>query len=212
MRARALRRKAALARRLLEAGNARFVAGTLRRQDRIAERRRALTGGQAPFASVLACSDSRVVPEMIFDRHIGDLFVARIAGNVVTDAVLGTFEFGHSVLGIELIVVLGHEGCGAIAATYDALINGTTLPPHLDEIERCIRPNIAHVVAAGGDKDEASVANAHAQTAQLMRSLVLRGAAAAGDVTIVPAEYRLGSGRVVFLEQPPLTSARTANT
>ena len=180
----------------LRAGNARFVAGAMTNQNGVVERRLALTGGQAPFATILACSDSRVGPELLFDQRVGDLFVTRNAGNFVTDAVLGTIEYGYSALGVKLIVVLGHESCGAISATYDALKNAAPLPPHLDAIENGIRAGIAPVVAAHGSKNAASVANAKAQAVRLSRSSVLAAAIAKGDLHVVAAEYHLGSGRV----------------
>lgn len=184
----------------LRAGNARFVAGAMTNQSGIVERRLALAGGQTPFAAILACSDSRVPPELLFDQGVGDLFVARNAGNFVTDAVLGTIEYGYSALGVKLVVVLGHQSCGAIGATYDALKNGAPLPPHLDAIENGIRAGIASVVTAGGTKDAASVANAKAQVTRLSRSEVLRKAIAADKLRVVAAEYHLGSGRVTLLD------------
>jgi carbonic anhydrase len=183
----------------LRAGNARFVAGAMTNQNGVVERRLALTGGQAPFATILACSDSRVTPELLFDQRVGDLFVTRNAGNFVTDAVLGTMEYGYSALGVKLIVVLGHESCGAISATYDALKNAAPLPPHLDAIENGIRAGIAPVVAAHGSKNAASVANAKAQAARLSRSSVLGAAITKGDLHVVAAEYHLGSGRVEII-------------
>jgi carbonic anhydrase len=183
----------------LVTGNERFVAGNLRYQNGLAERRLALAGGQAPFAAVLACSDSRVAPELVFDQNIGDLFIARNAGNFVTDAVLGTLEYGYEHLGSKLIVVLGHESCGAISATYDALANGTPLPPHLDAIENGIRAGIAGVVHEHGSKDAASAANARAQAARLQRSPILAHGVAAADLEIVAAIYHLKTGAVVFL-------------
>jgi carbonic anhydrase len=180
----------------LRAGNARFAAGAMTNQNGVVERRLALTGGQAPFATILGCSDSRVAPELVFDQRVGDLFVTRNAGNFVTDAVLGTIEYGYSALGVKLIVVLGHESCGAISATYEALANGAPLPPHLDAIENGIRAGIASVVSAHGTKNAASVANAKAQAARLSRSSVLSAAIAKGDLHVVAAEYHLAGGRV----------------
>jgi carbonic anhydrase len=185
----------------LAAGNARFVAGTMKNQNGIVERRLALAGGQAPFATILACSDSRVGPELIYDQHVGDLFVIRNAGNFVTDAGLGTIEYGYAALGSKLIVVLGHDSCGAISATYDALKNHEPLKPHLDAIEHGIADGIASVVAAHGTKNAASSANAKAQAAKLgPRSTILQAAIASGDLRVVAAEYHLGTGRVTILE------------
>jgi carbonic anhydrase len=116
-------------------------------------------------ATILACSDSRVSRELVYDQHVGDLFVVRNAGNFVTDAVLGTIEYGYSVLKSKLIVVLGHDACGAISATCDAIKSGTPLKPHLDATkfvvsvvklhraacpEQCPAPSWAATPSAGG--------------------------------------------------------------
>ncbi|MEO6991223.1 MAG: carbonic anhydrase [Candidatus Baltobacteraceae bacterium] len=184
----------------LQAGNARFVSGTLTHNSLVDERRAALTGGQAPFATILSCSDSRVPPEHVFDESLGDLFVARNAGNFVTDAVLGTIEYGYAVLGVKLIVVLGHESCGAISATYDAIANEKPLPPHLDAIQRGIESGIQSVVTAHGSKDDATRANAKAQAALLASSSpVLAPAVKSGDLHIVSAVYTLADGKVTML-------------
>jgi carbonic anhydrase len=184
----------------LTAGNARFVAGAMTNQNGVVERRMALAGGQAPFATVLACSDSRVAPELIYDQRVGDLFVVRNAGNFVTDAVLGTIEYGYSALGSKLIVVLGHDSCGAISATYDAIKSGVPLKPHLDAIEHGIAGGIARVIAAHGTKNAASSANAQAQAAKLgTRSAVLHAGLASGDLRVVAAEYRIADGHVTLL-------------
>jgi carbonic anhydrase len=184
----------------LAAGNRRFVAGSMTNQNGVVERRTALAGGQAPFATILSCSDSRVAPELVYDQRVGDLFVVRNAGNFVTDAVLGTIEYGYAALGSKLIVVLGHESCGAIGATYDALKSGTPLKPHLDAIEHGIAAGIAGVVAAHGTKNDASVANAKAQAAKLRAaSDVLRAGIATGDLHVVAAEYHLAGGGVTVL-------------
>lgn len=181
----------------LAAGNARFVAGTMTNQNGVIERRMALTAAQAPFATLLACSDSRVAPELVYDQRVGDLFVVRNAGNFVTDAVLGTIEYGYSVLGSKLIVVLAHESCGAISATYDAVKTHTPLKPHLDAIERGIAAGIAPVVHAHGTKNAAGIANAKAQAIKLSAlSPVLNAGVTSGDLRIVAADYHLGTGRI----------------
>jgi carbonic anhydrase len=183
----------------LVAGNKRFVGGTLSNQDGVTERRLALTGHQAPFASILSCSDSRVPPELVFDQNVGDLFVFRNAGNFVVDSVLGTLEYGYSALGVKLIVVMGHEQCGAVSATYDAIANAKPLPPNLDAIENGIQRGIWPVVAAHGSKQEAVLANVRAQTEKLKASPVLGPAIASGDCKVVTAEYRFDSGAVDVL-------------
>lgn len=183
----------------LVAGNARFVAGSLTHQDSVTERRLAFTGHQAPFASILACSDSRVSPELLFDQSVGDLFVYRNAGNFAQPAVLGTLEYGYSVLGVRFILVLGHEECGAVKASYDALRDGKPLPPNLDVIENAIAPGIAQVVAARGSTHDAVVANAKAQAVRLSASPVLGPAIASGAIQVAPADYDFASGKVTLL-------------
>jgi carbonic anhydrase len=180
----------------LEAGNRRFVSGSLTQQDGVTERRLALTGHQAPFASILSCSDSRVPRELIFDQNVGDLFVFRNAGNFVDPAVLGTLEYGYANLGVKLIVVLGHEACGAVKATYQAVADNQRLPPNLDVLEDAIAPGIDAVVAARGSTHAAVVANAQAQAKKFRRSPVLGTAIASGDVRVVAADYDFTTGRV----------------
>ena len=185
----------------LISGNARFVAGTLTHMSLLDERRAALTGGQAPFATILSCSDSRVPPEHVFDESLGDLFVVRNAGNFVTDAALGTIEYGYSVLGVKLVVVLGHDSCGAVLATYDALAENKTLPPHLDVIQHGIEDGIRSVVTAHGSKTDASRANARAQAARIIASgPVLAPAVASGDLQVISAIYTLADGKVTILK------------
>ncbi len=183
----------------LTAGNARFVGGTLSQQSTMAERRVALAGHQAPFAAILSCSDSRVPPELIFDQNVGDLFVFRNAGNFVDGGVLGTMEYGYGNLGIRLFVVVGHEECGAVKATYSAVRDKKRLPRNLDVIEDAIAPGIDAVVAARGTTHAAVVANAKAQAGRFARSPVLGPAIARGDIRVVPAEYDFTNGRVRLL-------------
>lgn len=168
-------------------------------QNGVIERRLALTSHQAPFASILSCSDSRVPPELVFDAGVGDLFVVRNAGNFVGPPVLGTLEYGYDMLGVKLIIVLGHEKCGAVSATYDALRERKPLPPNLDALEAGIAPGISGIVAAGGTLHRAVVANARAQAASLLRSPVLGPAIKNGTCTIAAADYDFAGGKVRFL-------------
>jgi carbonic anhydrase len=185
--------------RRLAAGNARFVSGRLTQQNTVTVRRLALTGHQAPFAAILSCSDSRVPPELVFDQNVGDLFVYRNAGNFVQPAVLGTMEYGYSALGVRLIVVLGHEACGAVKATYDALADQKPLPPNLNVIEDAIAPGIRSEVTAKAGMHRAVVANARAQAARFAESPVLGPALTRGDVRVVAADYDFASGKVTLL-------------
>ncbi len=185
--------------RRLVAGNLRFVSGSLTQQDSVTERRLAFTGHQAPFASILTCSDSRVPPELLFDQNVGDLFIYRNAGNFVQPAVLGTLEYGYGALGVKLILVVGHEECGAVKATYSAVEERKPLPPNLDVIEKAIAPGIAGVVAHKGTLHDAVEANAKAQAAKISSSPVLGPAIASGAVRVVAADYDFHTGRVTLV-------------
>ena len=122
----------------LKAGNERFVTGNLSNKDTYAEDRKRLCEGQHPFAVVLCCSDSRVVPEIIFDQKLGDLFVIRNAGNIVDEEVLGSIEYAVEHLGTPLVVVMGHAACGAVTAT----CQGGDLPGHILDLAKRIKPSI----------------------------------------------------------------------
>lgn len=124
---------------LLKRGNTRFVSGVLVQKHHDAETRRRLSEGQHPFAVVLCCSDSRVVPEILFDQQLGDLFVIRNAGNVVDEDVFGSIEYAVEHLESPLVVVLGHSSCGAVTAT----CHGGELPGHIIDIAQRIRPSIS---------------------------------------------------------------------
>jgi carbonic anhydrase len=194
----AVRPDEALAR--LTAGNARFVAGNLTHGNIAVERRRAFAAYQAPFASVLSCSDSRVPPELIFDQNLGDLFVIRVAGNFADDVGLATIEYGYGALHAKLLLVLGHEGCGAIKATVDAIKSGTELPPHLNALQHGIAPGIESI-AKGGTYEDCVIANVRTQVANLRQAKpVLAQAVASGDLRIVGAEYTLHSGKVTLVD------------
>jgi carbonic anhydrase len=184
----------------LTAGNARFVAGNLTHGNLAVERRRAFAAYQAPFASILSCSDSRVPPELVFDQNLGDLFVIRVAGNFADDVGLATIEYGYSALHSKLLLVLGHEGCGAIKATVDAIRSKTELPPHLVALQRAIAPGIESV-ARTGSYDDCVVANVRTQVAHLQQAkALLERAVADGDLRVVGAEYTLHSGKVTLLD------------
>src|ERR1700674_2019193 len=107
--------------------------------------------GQAPFAAVLGCADSRVAPELAFDQNPGGLFVVRVAGNFVTTDGLGSLEFGAAVLGTKLIMVLGHSSCGAVDATVVALQKGNDLPGHIADLVRAMKPGIEPALKQPGD-------------------------------------------------------------
>ncbi len=177
----------------LRAGNARFVDSTMRtipmppRSDEAVKK-------QTPFAIVIGCSDSRVPAEILFDQGIGDLFIVRVAGNVVTPTQLGSVEFAVQQFGTRLIVVLGHTHCGAVQAALQAQDSPDgALSPNLQAIVDCIAPAVAGAADPIRANVMASVARVQAD------STVIAEQVAAGQVKVAGAEYCLQSGEVTFL-------------
>ena len=154
---------------------------------------------------MLACSDSRVPVEIVFDQTLGDLFVVRVAGQALDSSVLASIEYALENLDVHLVVVLGHEGCGAIAAVLNTPLGETTGSPHLDALLGDIRPRLARVAApppATKSVLRESAANAVGVARDLpLRSAVVRARLAAGRLVVQPALYHLGSGRVEWLEE-----------
>jgi len=188
----------------LTAGNARFARGASTHPDQDLQRRRSLAGGQHPFATILACADSRVAPELIFDQGLGDLFVIRVAGNVVDDTVLASIEYSVIHLGSPLIMVLGHERCGAVTATLTALA-GKASPEDretkIGALADLIAPAVRAVPQQAPDKlDAAIILNAeHAAQAILTGSPPLRARVQSGALRVVSARYDLDLGTVSHL-------------
>jgi carbonic anhydrase len=193
----------------LREGNRRYTTDFLDPQSDISShRRQALVEGQDPFAVILGCSDSRVPAEIVFDQGLGDLFVIRVAGNLACTSQVGSVEFAAEILGTPLAVVLGHTGCGAIAATLD------TLRTHRDppsEGLRCIVDRVAPAVEALLQEDSASEdptladravrANVRAATRQLREtSPLLARRIESGELLVVGAEYDLRTGQVDFFD------------
>jgi carbonic anhydrase len=181
---------------LLE-GNRRFAANRLLHVN-VSERRRIeVAHGQKPFAMILGCVDSRVPPELIFDRGLGDLFVVRTAGEVLDQAVLGSLEFGVAELRIPLLVVLGHQQCGAVKATLEVLESKAAPEADINALVLGIRPAVEQVKDQAGDRlDNAVRAQVALTVTRLMRTLVLSEAVEKGALKIVGAYYDLDNGRV----------------
>jgi carbonic anhydrase len=185
----------------LQAGNLRFTRGESRHPRQDAGRRAELTGSQAPRALVLSCSDSRVPAEIVFDQGLGDLFVVRTAGQVLDDAVLGSVEFGVVVLNVPLVVVLGHESCGAVRATLDVLAGAPFPKGHIARLVELVTPS----ALAARERNETSLDQVVAEHARRTAvSLVERSPALAarvddGSCTVVSMQYRLGEGAVELL-------------
>jgi carbonic anhydrase len=184
----------------LRAGNARFVRGELAPRDLSAQRRRELAKGQHPFAVILACADSRVAPELIFDQGLGDLFVLRVAGNVTDPAILGSIEYAVQHLQVPLVVVLGHDHCGAVAAA----LGGSPLPGNLGKLIREVHVGQDLPKEPGPALTTAIKNNARQQASRLTQhSTVLRDFAARGRLRVVSAIYLLETGTVEWLETSP---------
>jgi carbonic anhydrase len=183
-------------RALLE-GNARFVEGRPEHPNQDVGRRTELKGGQAPFAVVFGCSDSRVAAEIIFDRGLGDLFMVRTAGHVVDSAVLGSIEFAVGKLGVPLVLILGHDSCGAVTAAAAAAESGEMPAGYVRDIVERITPAVVATRAAGGGFDDIVAENVR-QTASLLRerSPLLAELADAGRCRVVGVVYDLADGRV----------------
>ncbi|WP_052595117.1 carbonic anhydrase [Aureispira sp. CCB-QB1] len=180
----------------LKTGNANFVADSLDGKLQNSSRRSELTSGQAPFAIILSCADSRVVPELSFDTGLGELFVIRVAGNVANTSTIASIEYAVAHLGVNLIVVMGHESCGAITAALAGGDNGYNLNHLLG--------HVTPAMSASEDKDVNTVVkvNAHLTCKQLVsRSSIIEDAAKNKGLKIVPAFYNLGSGQVDFIEE-----------
>ena len=187
----------------LKAGNERFVSRNMRNCD-LLEQARATAGGQFPSAVVVGCIDSRVPPELVFDRRIGDIFSARVAGNIVNDDIVGSCEFATKLAGAKLIVVLGHGECGAIKGAIDGAELG-----ELTQLLAKIRPAVEASKDAPGDhtsknKDfvqQVAIANAKLAAENLTKtSDVLRDLVATKQLKIVSAMHDIATGRVTFME------------
>jgi carbonic anhydrase len=195
----------------LREGNARFVANQMRTLEHAHESRRAeLVSGQAPFAIVLGCSDSRVPAELVFDQGFGDLFVIRVAGNIVAPSQVGSVEFAAERYGTSLVVVMGHTQCGAILATLEELTGGAaSTSGNLRSIVDRVRPSVATVIgAARGEDPNALVslavrANVRASVDHLRHgSALLERLTERNGLVIVGAEYSLETGVVDFFDGP----------
>ncbi len=198
---------------LLE-GNERFVRGEMQHPSQDVARRADLSGGQDPFAVVFGCSDSRVAAEIIFDRGLGDLFVVRTAGHVVDTTVIGSIEFGVEVLNAPLVIVLGHDSCGAVGAAADALATGRMPTGFVRAIVDRVIPSIVALKdpADGGTGDPtaarlmpsaADLGREHVRhTVRMLQSYSagLSKAVSEGRCAVVGLEYALAEGRVRLVE------------
>jgi carbonic anhydrase len=194
--------------RRLRDGNHRFVTGQTPASTLSNNVRRILAGDQAPFAIVLGCSDSRVPAELVFDQGFGDLFVIRVAGNIVAPSQVGSVEFAASKFGTKLVVVMGHSQCGAITAAVEELLDGaTTQSRNLRSIVDRVRPSVEAVIAGRRNVDrktivrESVIANVRASVDHLRHGSELLEKLTQNDgLVIVGAKYSLDTGVVAFLD------------
>ncbi|MCT2150418.1 carbonic anhydrase [Dermabacter vaginalis] len=199
----------------LSEGNARFASGTTRHPHSDEDRRLGVSSGQAPFAAVFSCADSRVPPEIVFDCGLGDLFVVRSAGQMVENAVLASLEFAVHELSVPLILVLGHEGCGAVAAAESLMAQRASgaplvlLPGHLNALAEQISRRLGAgsgethlktpaLTDAPRPMTQAARNTAAARAEVCARSPLIRAAHEAGDLELAHAIYDLETGRVTF--------------
>ena len=181
----------------LEEGNERYVEGVTRRHD-FKHEREALASGQNPYAAILSCADSRIAPEYAFDSGRGDLFVCRVAGNFANEESVASLEYAVSALSTPLILVLGHEACGAVDATIKSLKDDTTLPGHLPSLVAGIAPAVKAVLGQGGDVLANAIKQNVIDTVAKLKSTapILSAAVEQGKLRVVGAIYRLHTGKV----------------
>ena len=189
---------------LLKEGNNRFAAGKPQHPNQDSERRLEVAKGQEPFATVLACSDSRDPVELIFDRGVGDIFVVRVAGNIAGISELATVEYGVGHLNTPMLIVMGHTKCGAVTA----VAKGAELHGHLHALADKIKPAVEKAKAGTTEADElvpkAIQANVWQTIEDIVKqSIVVREKLAAGKVSILGAVYDLENGKVAWLGQHP---------
>jgi carbonic anhydrase len=181
----------------LTAGNAHHVAHRYQHPHETAERQRELASSQSPHAEILSCADSRVPPELIFDQGLGDLFIIRVAGNVVSDTELGSLEYGAEHLHVPLLVVLGHQHCGAVTAA----VEGGEAEGHIAALVNLLRPAVEKTRGMPGDHVENAVkANVEMVVKQLRASTpLLAKLVSEGKLKVVGAVYSLDTGKVTWL-------------
>ena len=189
----------------LKAGNDRYVKNASVPVSLSPVTRQTLAKGQAPFATVLSCADSRVPPEYIFNTGLGELFVVRAAGEVIDKSILASIEYGAEHLHTPLLVVMGHESCGAVkAAVENAAVEG----PNLEYLVKAIKAGTKHTQSEQQELRAAILANVEQVINDaITNSAILRHAVEAGSLQIVGAYYELSSGKVIFSEPASTTTA-----
>src|SRR5207248_2381999 len=184
----------------LKEGNGHYTSGNLQHPGQTTERRTELAKTQHPFAIVLSCSDSRVPPEIVFDQGLGDLFIVRVAGNIVDDHALGSIEYGVDHLGSRLILVLGHESCGAVKAARETIAAKGKAPGHIESLVTAIKPAVE---ATAKDDLETTVKANVKNVVQALRSStpILKAKVDSGEIQVIGGYYSLDTGAVTFLDE-----------
>src|SRR5947209_284634 len=184
----------------LKEGNGRYAGGNLQHPGQTTERRAELANTQHPFAIIVSCSDSRVPPEIVFDQGLGDLFVVRVAGNVIDDHSQGSIEYAVDHLAVRLIVVLGHQSCGAVKAAKETIAAKTKAAAHIQSLITAIQPAVEATI--NGDLDATVKANVKDVVQALSSSTpILKPKVDSGEVQVIGAYYSLDTGSVTFLDQ-----------
>ena len=189
--------------RALKGGNTRFFSGQARRPELSAAERRAQILGQTPFAVILACSDSRVPTEIVFDQSLGSLFITRVAGNVVEMGTTGSIEYAVDHLKTHLVVVMGHEGCGAIKAALLPAEERARETPSIQALLNQIVPSVSKIPKIRDEKAkmrEAVIANVRQQVFNIKKQPLIQEATASNKIAVVGAYYEITSGAVDFFE------------
>ncbi len=185
---------------ILKDGNAKFLSGEVNLEVASAERRFEIAKGQKPFVVLVGCSDSRVSPEILFERGLGELFIVRNAGNVIDQSALGSIEFGVLEFGVPLIVVLGHEKCGAVSAALEIVENNATFPGSIDDMVEPIIPAVLAVREKPGDLLDNAVRENVRRIVEELRTTdaLLATPLAEGKLKVIGARYDLDTGAVDF--------------
>ena len=184
----------------LKEGNGRYTSGSLQHPGQTTERRTELAKTQHPFAAIVSCSDSRVPPEIVFDQGLGDLFVVRVAGNVINDEGLGSIEYTVDHLGTRLILVLGHQRCGAVDAARETIAAKGKAPGHIQSLVTAIKPAVE---ATAKDDLETTVKANVKNVVKALRSStpILKAKVDSGEIQVIGGYYSLDTGAVTFLDE-----------
>jgi carbonic anhydrase len=184
----------------LKEGNGRYTSGNVQHPGQTAERRTELAKTQHPFAAVVSCSDSRVPPEIIFDQGLGDLFIVRVAGNVINDEGLGSIEYTVDHLGTRLVLVLGHQRCGAVDAARETIAAKGKAPGHIQSLVTAIKPAVE---ATAKDDLETTIKANVKNVVQALRSStpILKAEVDSGKIQIIGGYYSLDTGAVTLLDE-----------